>query len=109
MTDMTFLEQIRQAEQQVADMIEKAQQEADALQEKTRLETAEYLEQIRQDVRVLAEAQATADEQAAGEIRESARASSQADADRIRASVSDRMVPAVGAAAERIVNLSVNR
>ena len=70
MTDMTFLEQIRQAEQQVADMIEKAQPEADTLQQKTRLETAAYFEQIRQDVRVMAEAQAAADEQTAGDIRE---------------------------------------
>lgn len=109
MTDMTFLEQIRQAEQQVAAMLDKARQESDALQENNRAETAEYLEQIQQDIRALADQQAAADEQVAAEIRESARVSSQAEADRIRSSVSNRMTPAVEAVAERIVNLSVNR
>jgi len=109
MVDMDFLSEIRATEQQAAELVSKARENAQARQEQARQEAALIVSQGREEATRQQHLQNTAAEDAALDIRHEALKQARLDAQTLVGQCAEHMEQAVQAVAERIVNANAHR
>ena len=108
MGDMDFLTEIRTTEQQAADMIDQAREQAQLRQEQARAEVALIISKGREEATRQQHLQLTAAEDEAIQVKLAARQQAQSDAQALLDQCADRLEKAVLAVAERVVNIDAH-